>query len=720
MLPEDDLNIIIKEMGREPNPVEQGCFLNLWSEHCSYRSSAPLLRTFTSTGDRVVIGPGDDAAIVRIGNGWVLAIGMESHNHPSYVDPNNGAATGVGGIVRDIISMGARPIALMDPLYFGPLDSPKNIYLFEHIIEGIAGYGNCIGVPIVGGETYFDESYSGNPLVNVVCIGLAREEDIVTACAQKAGNKIILMGSTTGRDGLGGASFASRDLSVSAEAEDRPSIQVGDPFTEKLVIEATLEAIKKGYVKACRDLGAAGLAGASSEMASKGNLGLYIISDNVILRETNMTPYEILIAESQERMVLEVEPGDVDDVLGIAKKYDLNASLIGEFTERQYYTVEFEGEIVTDIPIKFLNEGAPTFERPSKEPEPREIGEKPLFPDDLKQAVLDVLSSHNVASKDWIYRQYDHEVQIRTVVKPGDDAGVLRITGTTGLALSCGCNPRHVLLNPYKGAKGIIYENAMNLAIKGARGVAIVDCLNFGNPERPDIYWQFKQAILGLGDGARELGIPVVGGNVSFYNESGEFNTAILPTPSIGMVGVVEDVTITPPATFVNEGDTVIFVGEIRDESGGSEYYNVINMRTNGHVPTVPDNASTIVDTLIAVVQSGKVTAAHDVSLGGLVVALCEMCDTMGAQVDLSAAGGALRADDILFSESHACAILTTSEPDAVMDMLKDVPAVVIGIVDGIVGGDGSLRIAGSGFEVLMSRDEMAWAKGSLTRFMME
>ncbi|MGP8322105.1 MAG: phosphoribosylformylglycinamidine synthase subunit PurL [Methanosarcinaceae archaeon] len=716
MLPEDDLNIITKEMGREPNPVEQGCFLNLWSEHCSYRSSAPLLKTFTSTGDRVVIGPGDDAAIIKIGNGWVLAIGMESHNHPSYVDPNNGAATGIGGIVRDIISMGARPIALMDPLYFGPLDSPKNLYLFEHIIEGIAGYGNCIGVPVVRGEAYFDESYSGNPLVNVVCIGLAREEDVVTACAQKAGNKIILMGSTTGRDGLGGASFASRDLSVDAEAEDRPSIQVGDPFTEKLVIEATLEAIRKGYVKACRDLGAAGLAGASSEMASKGNLGMYIIADNVILRETNMTPYEILIAESQERMVLEVEPGDVDAVLGIAKKYDLNASLIGELTERQYYTVEFENEIVTDIPIMFLNEGAPTFERPSREPEPHEIGEKPPLPADLKQAVLDVLSSHNVASKDWIYRQYDHEVQVRTVVRPGDDAGVLRISGTTGLALSCGCNPRHTLIDPYKGAKGTIYENAINLAIKGAQGVAIVDCLNFGNPERPDIYWQFKHAILGLGDGARELEIPIVGGNVSLYNESGEFNTAVLPTPSIGMVGVMEDVTISPPATFVNEGDTVILVGEIRDEPGGSEYYNIINMGTNGHVPTVPDNASTIVDTLINVVRSGKITAAHDVSLGGLAVTLCEMCDTIGAKVDLGTIGGALRADDILFSESHACAILTTLEPDVVLEMLKDVPAVVIGMV----GGDDNLRITGSGFDVSLSGNEMSWAKSSLTRFMME
>ncbi|MDW7733571.1 MAG: phosphoribosylformylglycinamidine synthase subunit PurL, partial [Methanolobus sp.] len=409
MLPENDLNIVTKEMGREPNLVEQGCFLNLWSEHCSYRSSAPLLKTFTTTGDRVIIGPGDDAAIIRFGNGWALALGMESHNHPSYVDPYNGAATGVGGIVRDIISMGARPIALMDPLYFGSLNNPKNLYLFEHIIEGIAGYGNCIGVPVVRGEALFDESYSGNPLVNVVCVGLAREENIVTACAQKAGNKLVLMGSTTGRDGLGGASFASRDLSESSEAEDRPSIQIGDPFTEKLLIEATLEAIGKGYVKSCRDLGAAGLAGASSEMASKGNLGMTIIADNVILRETGMAPYEILIAESQERMLLEVEPQDVQAVLDIAAKYDLNGSMIGELTEELTYTVEFKGEIAADIPIKLLTEGAPTFERPSAAPAPREEGDKPEIPADLKKAILDVLSSHNIASKKWIYRQYDHE-----------------------------------------------------------------------------------------------------------------------------------------------------------------------------------------------------------------------------------------------------------------------------------------------------------------------
>jgi phosphoribosylformylglycinamidine synthase len=715
MLPEDDLKIITEKMGREPNLVEQGCFLNLWSEHCSYRSSAPLLKTFTTTGDKVIIGPGDDAAIISFGNGWVLAIGMESHNHPSYVDPYNGAATGVGGIVRDIISMGARPIALMDPLYFGPLNNPKNLYLFEHIIEGIAGYGNCIGVPVVRGEAFFDESYSGNPLVNVVAVGLAHEKDIVTACAQKAGNKLVLMGSTTGRDGLGGASFASRDLSEDSEAEDRPSIQIGDPFTEKLVIEATLEAIGKGYVKSCRDLGAAGLAGASSEMASKGELGMKIIADNVILRESGMTPYEILIAESQERMLLEVEPENVDAVLEIAKKYDLNGSMIGELTEELNYTVEFQGEIAADIPVKLLTEGAPTFERPSTAPQERDIGDKPELPADLKKAIIDVLSSHNVASKRWIYRQYDHEVQVRTVTKPGDDAGILRIDGNEGIALSCGCNPRHTLLDPYSGGKGTVVENAMNLAVKGARGIAIVDCLNFGNPERPDIYWQFKHAILGLGDAARDLSIPVVGGNVSLYNESGEFNTAIVPTPSIGLAGHIKDVTKAPAGVFSNEGDTIILVGVTSDELGGSEYYNIAGKEKDGKAPQVPENVNAIVDTLISLAESGKISASHDVSLGGIAVALAEMCETTGAEVDLSAVAEGLRTDDILFSESYARAIIATSEPDAVREMLGEIPYIVMGTVG---GNDLSIRIGDSKTE--LSLEEIKEARESLMNLMME
>ncbi|WP_407354953.1 phosphoribosylformylglycinamidine synthase subunit PurL [Methanolobus sp. WCC5] len=715
MLPEDDFKIITEKMGREPNLVEQGCFLNLWSEHCSYRSSAPLLRTFTTTGDKVIIGPGDDAAIVDFGHGWVLAIGMESHNHPSYVDPYNGAATGVGGIVRDIISMGARPIALMDPLYFGPLDNPKNLYLFEHIIEGIAGYGNCIGVPVVRGETFFDRSYSGNPLVNVVAVGLARNKDVVTACAQKAGNKLVLMGSTTGRDGLGGASFASRDLSEDSEAQDRPSIQIGDPFTEKLLIEATLEAIGKGYVRSCRDLGAAGLAGASSEMASKGNLGMRIIADNVILRETGMTPYEILIAESQERMLLEVEPENVDAVLDIAKKYDLNASMIGELTEEMQYKVEFEGEIAADIPVKLLTEGAPTFERPSTTPEPGPAGEKPGMPSDLKKAILDVLSSHNVASKRWIHRQYDHEVQVRTVRKPGDDCGILRIEGNEGIALSCGCNPRHTLLDPYEGGKGTVVENAMNLAVKGARGIAIVDCLNFGNPERPDIYWQFKHAILGLGDAARELGIPVVGGNVSLYNESGEFKTAIAPTPSIGLVGYIEDVSMAPEGVFTKEGDTIFLIGTTVDEMGGSEYYNIVGKEKYGKSPKVPGNASRIIDRLIELAASGKITAAHDVSLGGIAAAIAEMCVKYGADIDLSNVAEGLRADDLLFSESYARAILTSSEPEAIMEMLHDVPYTVIGRVEGK-----ELKISGNGFGITITVKEINEARESLMNLMME
>jgi phosphoribosylformylglycinamidine synthase II len=715
MLPEDDLKIVTEKMGREPNLVEQGCFLNLWSEHCSYRSSAPLLKTFTTTGDRVIIGPGDDAAIVKFGNGWVLAIGMESHNHPSYVDPYNGSATGVGGIVRDIISMGARPIALMDPLYFGPLNSPKNLYLFEHIIEGIAGYGNCIGVPVVRGEAFFDESYSGNPLVNVVCVGLAREENIVTACAQKAGNKLVLMGSTTGRDGLGGASFASRDLSEDSEAEDRPSIQIGDPFTEKLTIEATLEAIGKGYVKSCRDLGAAGLAGASCEMAAKGDLGMYIIADRVIQREANMTAFEILIAESQERMLLEVEPEDVDAVLAIADKYDLNASLIGELTENMDYTIEFEGEKVADIPVKLLTEGAPTFERPSEAPEPRNIGDKPEIPEDFKQAIIDLISSHNLASKEWIYKQYDHEVQVRTVVKPGDDAGVLRIEGDEGIILSCGCNPRHTLLDPYHGGKGTVVENAMNLAVKGARGIAIVDCLNFGNPERPDIYWQFKHAILGLGDGARDLSIPVVGGNVSLYNESGEFNTAILPTPSIGLVGYTENVNSAPTGVFTNEGDTIILVGVTKDELGGSEYYSFKGIPTNGEVPITPENTTAIINKLIDIVHTGKLTASHDVSQGGLAAALCEMCKSIGASVDLSAIADGLRTDDVLFSESYTRAIITSSEPEAVQEILKDIPHTVIGTT-----GGSELKIVGNELNITLSVEEINEARNSLMNLMME
>ncbi|AKB30115.1 Phosphoribosylformylglycinamidine synthase, synthetase subunit [Methanosarcina siciliae T4/M] len=714
MLPEEDLKIIQKELGREPTLVEQGCFLNLWSEHCSYRSSAPLLKTFTSTGENVLIGPGDDAAILKFEEGYVLAIGMESHNHPSYVDPYNGAATGVGGIVRDIISMGARPIALMDPLYFGPLDTPKNLFLFEQIIKGIAGYGNCIGVPVVNGETFFDRRYSGNPLVNVVAVGLCKEENITTARSQKAGNKLILAGSSTGKDGLGGASFASRDLSESAEAEDRPSVQVGDPYTEKLVMEMTLEAIEKGYVKSCKDLGAAGLGGASSELAAKGGLGARIITDAVPQREPNMNAYEILLAESQERMLFEVAPEDVDAVLALVRKYDLNGAVVGYLTEEPTYAVEFRGEIVADIPIAFLTGGAPACEQTSEVPTQREEGKKPEAPEDLKAAFLKVLSSHNIASKEWIYRQYDHEVQLRTVVKPGEDSGVLRITDSKGIALTCGCQPRVTLLDPYTGGKTAIIENAMNLAVKGAEPLAIVNCLNFGNPERPETYSQFKNAVLGLGDEARKFSIPVVGGNVSLYNESDEFKTAIPPTSSIGMIGKVDLETPLPSGFFAKAGDSIILVGETIPEMGGSEYYACMESENAGKVPAVPENAPELIKTIIKAVKSGKLSSAHDLSLGGLGAGLARMCRNMGAKVDLGKVAGEIQADELLFSEGPGRALLVSSEPEAVQEILEGMPYVVIGNV----GGE-TLEIKGKNFELSLSLKEMAEAYGSLTRFMM-
>ncbi|MFZ2498871.1 phosphoribosylformylglycinamidine synthase subunit PurL [Methanosarcina sp.] len=714
MLPEEDLKIVRKELGREPTLVEQGCFLNLWSEHCSYRSSAPLLKTFTTTGENVLIGPGDDAAIIKFEDGYVLAIGMESHNHPSYVDPYNGAATGIGGIVRDIISMGARPIALMDPLYFGPLDTPKNLFLFEQIIKGIAGYGNCIGVPVVNGETFFDRKYSGNPLVNVVAVGLCREEKIMTARSQKAGNKLILAGSSTGKDGLGGASFASRDLSESAEAEDRPSVQVGDPYTEKLVIEMTLEAIDKGYVKSCKDLGAAGLGGASSELAAKGGLGARIITDAVPQREPDMNAYEILLAESQERMLFEVAPENVDDLLALVEKYDLNGAVVGYLTSEPTYTVEFKGEIVADIPIGFLTGGAPTCEKPSIAPAPRvEESKKPETPEDLKEAFLKVLSSYNIASKEWIYRQYDHEVQLRTVVKPGEDSGVLKITEKKGIALSCGCQPRATLLDPYSGGKTAIIENAMNLAVKGSEGLAVVNCLNFGNPEKPEIYWQFKNAVLGLGDAARELCIPVVGGNVSLYNESDEFKTAIPPTPSIGMIGKMDLDTPLPSSFFAKSGDTIILIGETTAEMGGSEYYACLGAQNAGKVPPVSKNAPAIIKAVIEAVKSGKLSSAHDLSLGGIGSGLARMCRNVCAKVDLSEIIE-MQADELLFSETPARALLATAEPEYVQEILKDVPYIVIGKV-----GGNTLEIKGKDFEISLPQKEISEAYSSLTRFMM-
>ncbi|MEA1908505.1 MAG: phosphoribosylformylglycinamidine synthase subunit PurL, partial [Euryarchaeota archaeon] len=554
--------------------------------------------------------------------------------------------------------------------------------------------------------------------------GLAHEKNIVTATAQRAGDVLILMGSTTGRDGLGGASFASRDLSEDSEAEDRSSVQIGDPFTEKLVIEAVLEAIESGYVLACRDLGAAGLVGASAEMGAKGDLGLHLDLDRVPLRGSGMTPYEILIAESQERMVLEVDPSNAGAVLAIAEKYDLNSSVIGEFTDDGQYLVEFKGEVVVDLPITFLSGGAPAFEgEPETQGERAVEAKNPEITDDSKTRVLKLLASPNIASKEWVYRQYDHEVQIRTTLKPGDDAGVLRIDegAALALALSCGCNPAHITLDPYNGAAGSTFENAMNLACKGALPIALVNCLNFGDPDDPAIYRQFAESVRGIGDMARTLQVPVVGGNVSFYNESDEFGTAIPPTPSLGMVGIVEDYGSyrIPETGFAEAGDTVILVGETWDELGGSEYYKVYGCG-GGSVPVPPQDPLKVIDSVRAVVCTGQVTSAHDVSNGGLAVALSEMAQEIGADIDLTditgAVGGRLGSDAVLFSESHGRVILATPDPDAVTSELRGVPHWVIGKV-----GGGELKIGlgdGDGADVVLSLHEIRDAGESITRMM--
>ncbi|MDD1717761.1 MAG: phosphoribosylformylglycinamidine synthase subunit PurL, partial [Methanoregulaceae archaeon] len=606
MLPACDLEIVRKELGREPNTLEIACFDNLWSEHCSYRSTRHLLKTLPTSGPDVILGPGDDAAIVKLSENWALAVSMESHNHPSYVVPYDGAATGVGGIVRDVLSMGARPIALMDPLYFGPVGKEKNRYLIEHIVAGISGYGNCIGVPVVRGDIAFDDGYTGNPLVNVVCIGVVKPDRFITARAKKPGNHLFLYGASTGRDGLGGASFASRDLSEDSEAADRPSVQLGDPYTEKLLIEATLEMAETGKVLSCRDLGAAGLAGASSEMCS--TFGGVIHADRVHQREPGMKPVEIMLAESQERMIMEVAPEDIPDMARIAGKFDLLWSDIGEIIKEPRYRVKFHGELVCDLPIGLLVGGTPACiweKRPydAVTPYSRPSGGS-------RDLILQVLSHPEVADKRWIFEQYDHDVQIRTVRLAGD-AAVLRI-GDSFIACSCGCNPRQIRLSPCSGTANAVIENAANLACVGSDPLCLVNCLNFASPVHPEVYWELEQCVLGLGLMAREMKIPVVGGNVSLYNESDEYSTRINPTPSIAMIGK----DAYPSGAFC-EGYDLALIGDTGPHLGGS----ILDACTScgGFPPPIGDPST--VRAIRELVSSGHILSATDLSQGGLAAA---------------------------------------------------------------------------------------------------
>jgi phosphoribosylformylglycinamidine synthase len=688
MLSSDDLLHLKNELKRDPTPVELAVFDNLWCEHCSYRSTKMLLRTLPTEGDNVLLGPGDDAAVVRFSEDVALVIGMESHNHPSYVDPYHGSATGVGGIVRDVVSMGGKPIALLDPLYFGPPADDKNRYLFEHVVAGIGDYGNCIGVPVVRGEVVFDPSYRGNPLVNVVCVGIVHPQKFITARAKAPGNRLVLFGSSTGRDGLGGASFASRDLSESSEALDRPSVQIGDPFTEKLIIDATLEMAATGKILSCKDLGAAGLAGASSEMCS--TFGALITADQVHLREKGMNAVEIMLAESQERILIEVAQQDVPLMGAIAEKYDLRWSDIGEVVNQPRYIVQFRGEVVCDLPIALITAGAPLCFW-NKEPR-RAI--RPFTPPgaDLETLALRVLSHPDVARKDWVFEQYDRMVQLRSVALERD-AAVLRVAGKA-LVLSCGCNPRHIFLNPHDGTANAVIENAANLACRGAAPLCIVDCLNFASPVHPDVYWELEQSVLGLGMMARSLGIPIVGGNVSLYNESDEFGTRIKPTPSLGMAGIGDLREETSP----EEGNALVIVGESGPHFGGSVLDDCTGC--GGDPPPVPDPS--VISQVRDLVKSGAVRAATDLSMGGLLAAIVKLAPA--ASVHLQ--GSLLQA---LFSESYGRFLLAV-----------DREADFCGLRHSVIGeiGGKSLRIRSESGAVTLPAKKIDDALNSLTKKM--
>jgi len=695
-LADSDRELVEAELGREATRAEAALFENLWSEHCAYRSSRPLLSAFTTDSDDVVVGPGDDAAVVSVpGTDQLVTFGVESHNHPSYVDPYDGAATGVGGIVRDTLSMGAYPVALADALYFGGFDRDHSRYLLDGVVEGISDYGNAIGVPTVTGSTQFHDGYEGNPLVNVACVGLVTEDRLVTAAAKEPGNKLVLVGNATGRDGLGGASFASEDLAEDAETEDRPAVQVGDPYTEKLLVEANEALVDEDLLLAARDLGAAGLGGASSEMVALGGLGARIDLAEVHQREPNMNALEILLAESQERMCYEVRPGDVERVEEIAERFDLGCSVIGEVTEGNY-TCTFEGETVVDAPAEFLADGAPMNDLDREEPSEPETE----LPDaDLAAAFDAVLPSPNTASKRWVYRQYDHEVGNRTLRRPGEDAAALTLPAADGevaLAFSAGTNPNWTDASPYRGAYATAVENATNLAAVGATPLAAVDCLNGGNPEKPDVYGGFAAAVDGLADGCRAVDAPVVGGNVSLYNDSAA--GPVPPTPTLAMLGVREGYD-APGMTATGEGDLVL-VGGHDETLGGSEYL----AQFDGSAP-FPEVDADSVPAVRAAAGHDATLAVHDLSDGGLAVALAEMVtEDAGVDADVPSVGA-------LFSEAPGRAVVETTDADALRDAV-DAPVVELGEAT----RDGALSVAVAGESVGYDFGEIVAARRVLER----
>ncbi len=693
-LSDDEYKKVVEILGREPNLTELGIFSVMWSEHCSYKSSRVHLKKLPTTGPRVVQGPGENAGAVDIGDGLCAVFKMESHNHPSFIEPYQGAATGVGGILRDIFTMGARPIALLDSLRFGLLDRPKNRYLVKGVVAGIAGYGNCMGVPTVGGEMVFNEIYSNNPLVNVFCLGIAKKDRLFKGTAAGVGNPVLYVGSKTGRDGIHGATMASDSFDEASESK-RPTVQVGDPFTEKLLLEACLELMETDLLVGIQDMGAAGLTSSSCEMASRAGNGLELDLTQVPRREPGMTPYELMLSESQERMLMVAKQGKEEDVLRICRKWDLDCAVVGRVTGDGILRVKDQGKVVAEIPAKALAEDGPKYERPNAPPAYQELLQALNLdalkePKDYTAVLLELLASPTIASKRWVYEQYDHMVRTNSVVRPGSDAAVLRIKGTNkAVAITADCNGRYCVLHPYMGGMIAVAEAARNLVCSGAEPIGLTDCLNFGNPERPEVMWQFILSVEGIADACHALNVPVVSGNVSFYNETNGLN--IYPTPILGMVGLIEQAEQTMTQWFKQAGDVIILLGATREDLGGTEYLRVAHHREQGEPPYLNlDTEKALQACALTLIRDGVVQSAHDCSDGGLAVALAECClsnptQALGAVVRLD--GYTIRRDALLFGESQSRIVLSV-KAEAAETVLKaaqamGVPAAKIGTVGG-------------------------------------
>ncbi|UFT99911.1 phosphoribosylformylglycinamidine synthase subunit PurL [Radiobacillus kanasensis] len=663
-LTDSEYESIKRILGRRPNFTETGIFSVMWSEHCSYKTSKPLLKKFPTKGPQVLQGPGEGAGIVDIGDGQAVVFKVESHNHPSAVEPYQGAATGVGGIIRDVFSMGARPVALLNSLRFGNLNNNRVKYLFEEVVHGIAGYGNCVGVPTVGGEVQFDDCYAGNPLVNAMCVGLIDQKDIQKGIAAGIGNTVLYAGSATGRDGIHGATFASEDLSEESESK-RASVQVGDPFMEKLLIEACLEVIHSDALVGMQDMGAAGLTSSASEMASKAGTGMEMNLDLVPQRELNMTPYELMLSESQERMLLVVKQGREQEIMNVFKKYGLEAVAVGRVTDDKQFRLLHKGEVVTDIPVDSLAEDAPVYHKPSAIPVYfTEFQAMPAYKpvvETYSETLIALLQQPTIASKEWVYDQYDSMVQANTVVTPGSDAAVVRVRGTNkALAMTTDCNSRYIYLDPETGGKIAVAEAARNIICSGAKPLALTDGLNFGNPDKPENFWQMEKSVEGMSAACLKLDTPVISGNVSLYNESN--NQAIFPTPVVGMVGLVEDLEHITKSSFEKEGDLLYVIGEAKPEFGGSELQNVLEGNYFGKAPAIDlDVEAKRQAQLLKAIRSGLIASAHDLAEGGLSVALAESLFEKELGCDVSLAGDATVQ---MFSETQS-RFLVSVAPEA-------------------------------------------------------